>query len=93
MFRRRLTVDLTAIPRPESAPLDRWLPTFPSFGYILSVPPANVPAVISRFTERGIHAGDVGIVSPDHAVRVTLGAETEIIWDFTHQPLLGCTHA
>ena len=32
-----LTIDLAAIPRPDSAPLDRWLQTFPSFGYILSV--------------------------------------------------------
>jgi AIR synthase-related protein len=88
-----LNIDLAAIPRPDSAPLDRWLQTFPSFGYILSVTPENIPAVIARFTERGIHAADIGTVTQDHAVRVTLGTETETIWDFTSQPLLGCTHA
>jgi AIR synthase-related protein len=88
-----LTIDLAAIPRPDSVPLDRWLQTFPSFGYILSVQPANVPAVIARFTARGIPAADIGTVTADHAVRVTLNTETETIWDFTHQPLLGCIHA
>jgi hypothetical protein len=88
-----LSIDLAAIPRPESAPLERWLQTFPSFGYILSVAPANIPDVIARFTERGIHAADVGAITADHAVRVTLAGETETIWDFTRQPLLGCTHA
>jgi uncharacterized protein len=88
-----LTLDLAAIPRPVAAPLDRWLQTFPSFGYILSVAPANVPAVIARFTDRGIAAADVGTVTPDHAVRVTLGNDAATIWDFTHQPLLGCAHA
>jgi AIR synthase-related protein len=88
-----LTIDLAAIPRPESVPLDRWLQTFPSFGYILSVKPENVAATVARFTERGIHAADVGTITRDHAVRVTLGGETETIWDFTHQPLLGCVHA
>jgi uncharacterized protein len=88
-----LTIDLDAIPRPDSAPLDRWMQTFPSFGYILSVNPENIAAVIARFTERGIHAADVGTITPDHAVRVKMGAQTETIWDFTRQPLLGCVHA
>jgi uncharacterized protein len=88
-----LTIDLAAIPRPPSAPLDRWLQTFPSFGYILSVSPQNVAAAIARFTERGIHAADIGSITPDHAVRVTLGDNTETIWDFTRQLLLGCGHA
>jgi AIR synthase-related protein len=88
-----MTIDLAAIPRPESAPLDRWLQTFPSFGYILSVKPDDVPDVIGRFSERGIAAADVAIVTPDHTVRVTMGGDSETIWDFTRQPLLGCSHA
>jgi hypothetical protein len=88
-----LTIDLAAIPRPDSVALDRWLQTFPSFGYILSVKPDNVSAVIALFSERGIHAADIGSITQDHAVRVTQGGETETIWDFTRQPLLGCVHA
>jgi uncharacterized protein len=86
-----LDIDLAAIPRPESAPLDRWLQTFPSFGYILTT--TDAPAVIARFAERGIQAADIGSVTPDHTVRVTLDTDSETIWDFARQPLLGCSHA
>jgi AIR synthase-related protein len=88
-----LTVDLAAIPRPDDAPLERWLQTFPSFGYILSVAPANIPAVISRFNVQGIHAASIGTVTADHTMRVSLDGATETIWDFTRQPLLGCANA
>ena len=80
-------------PRPASAPLDRWLQTFPSFGYILSVAPPDIPAVIARFTERDIRAADIGIVTPDHLVRVTKDDDTETVWDFTRQELMGFGHA
>ena len=88
-----MTIDLAAIPRPEPVPLDRWLQTFPSFGYILSVDPANVPATIARFEDRDIRAADIGAVTPDHAVRVSMDGETQTIWDFSHRPLLGCSRA
>ena len=88
-----LDIQLAAIPRPESAPLDRWLQTFPSFGYILSVAPDDVAAVITRFTERGIRAADVGAITNDHKVSTSFGKETETFWDFSKQPLLGCAHA
>ncbi|HTW69275.1 MAG TPA: sll0787 family AIR synthase-like protein [Acetobacteraceae bacterium] len=86
-----LNIDLAAIPCPEQAPLDRWLQTFPSFGYLLTA--ADAPAVIARFAERDIAAADIGAVTPDRTVRVTLGSDTDTIWDFSRQPLLGCGHA
>ena len=88
-----LHIDLAAIPRPDSAPLDRWLQTFPSFGYILTASPGNAPAVIARFTERGIMPRPSGRSPPTRPSRLSLGSETETIWDFTRQPLLGCAHA
>jgi AIR synthase-related protein len=86
-----LNIDLSAIPRPDAASLDRWLQTFPSFGYILTT--TNAPAVIARFAERGIHAADIGLVTSERTVRVALGAGSETIWDFSRQTLLGCAHA
>ena len=88
-----LNIDLAAIPRAASVPLERWLRTFPSFGFILSVVPANVAGVIARFADRGIVAADIGGVTSDRAVRIGLGGEGETIWDFTRQPLMGCIHA
>ena len=34
-----ITMDVEAIPIPAGAPLERWLLTFPSFGYLLSAKP------------------------------------------------------
>ncbi|WP_428535797.1 sll0787 family AIR synthase-like protein [Rhodopila sp.] len=88
-----LAIDLAAIPRPESVSLERWVRTFPSFGFILSVAPDDAAGVIARFADRGIGAADIGGVTSDRAVRVGLAGEAETIWDFTRQPLMGCIHA
>jgi AIR synthase-related protein len=88
-----MTIDLASIPRPADAPLDRWLQTFPSFGYLLSVPPANVPAVLARFTARDIAAADIGVLTGAPIVQITLGDQAETIWDFAKQSLIGCAHA
>ncbi len=85
-----LAIDLAAIPRPDTVSLDRWLQTFPSFGFLIAVSPTASHDVIRRFTARGIDAADIGVVTADHAIQVTLDGDSETVWDFTHQPLLGC---
>ncbi|MFX8685055.1 AIR synthase-related protein, partial [Acinetobacter baumannii] len=48
-----ITIDITAIPKPADVALDRWLQTFPSYGYLLAVKPTDVAETIARFTSRG----------------------------------------
>ncbi len=88
-----VTIDVTAVPRPEGIALDRWLLTFPSYGYLLAVRPANVSAVVARFHDRGITAAEIGEFSGDRRVGIADGAAIETIWDFTREPLMGCTTA
>jgi AIR synthase-related protein len=88
-----MTIDLGAIPRPSGVALDVWLRSFPSFGYLLSVRAETVGAVIGHFALRGIDAADIGSIVTGSAVNVTLACETETIWDFSRQTLLGCTDA
>lgn len=85
-----IAVDVGAVPKPEGVDLDRWLLSFPSYGYLLSVRPADVPAVTELFAARGIAAADIGAVTADRRVTVTDGVATETILDFTRQSLLGC---
>jgi AIR synthase-related protein len=85
-----LSIDLGAVPCPEDVPLERWLLSFPSFGYILAVPPAHVDEVVARFTARGIAAADVGAVTTGSVVEVTDGHARETVWDFARQSLIGC---
>lgn len=84
------SIDVTRVPKPIDVPLERWLQTFPSFGFLLSVRQANTAAVLSRFQERGIAAAEIGEITADHRVELVDGAERELIWDFAREPLIGC---
>jgi AIR synthase-related protein len=83
-------IDVTRVPKPEGVPLDRWLLTFPSYGYLLAVSPVNVPAVLARFDGRGIAAADIGKVTADRRVVIGDGKASDTIWDLACQPLMGC---
>jgi AIR synthase-related protein len=84
-----IDIDLGAIPKPDGIALERWLLTFPSFGYLLSVKPHDVAEVTARFVARGIAAADIGTVT--HGCRLTIGdgIASETIWDFAQKPLIG----
>jgi AIR synthase-related protein len=83
-------IEITRVPRPDGAPLERWLQTFPSYGFIVAVPHNNVAAVLARFHNRGIAAADIGECTTDPRVVITDGANTETIWDFEREPFMGC---
>lgn len=83
-----ITIDVAAVPLPEGVALERWLLTFPSFGYLLSVPPSNVAAVLALFAARDIAANAIGTVSAGNAVSITDGARVEVIRDLAAEPLI-----
>jgi uncharacterized protein len=82
-------IDVGAVPKPDSAPIDRWLMTFPSFGYLLAVAPDYVGAVSRLFRERDIAAADIGGVLEGDEVAIADGDRVEVIWDFARKPLIG----
>ena len=84
------TINVAAVPRPDGVPLERWLQTFPSYGYIISVAPANVAAVIARFAARGIAAAEIGEIAAGQHVAIIDGQASKTIWDFAREPLIGC---
>lgn len=86
-------LDLDAVPVPAGVPLERWLQTFPSFGYLLAVTPAEAEAVIARFAARGIVAADVGAFEAGGRVEVAAGGRRRTVWDFGLEPLIGCGSA
>ncbi len=80
-----------AAPAPEhSQALAKWLSAFPSYGFLLAVPPHHVPRVCSRFTDRGIAVGRIG--SCDASKRVALtdcSGAAEVFWDLDREPFIG----
>jgi AIR synthase-related protein len=85
-----IALDVEAIPIPAGAPLERWLLTFPSFGYLLSAKPEVVDEILSRFQRRGIAAATIGEVSSGTSVDIRAGSGRATVWDFATQPLIGC---
>jgi len=91
------TLDLDAIARPPDVPLARWLLSFPSYGFLLSVPPAHTPRVLAAFGEREISAAIVGRVNDGHRLSLTTrratggatAADAATIWDLSESPLTG----
>src|SRR3984957_7113779 len=77
-----LGIDVGSVPKPGGVPLEPWLLTFPSYGYLLSVAPPNVAAVVETFTARGIAASAIGEVTSERRVSITDGGARETIWDF-----------
>jgi len=85
-----IRVDLATVPRPSAAPLERWLQTFPSYGFLVAAQPSNAPEVLARFRDRGIVVADIGEFTADHRVVVSDGHDAQTIWDFAHESLIGC---
>ncbi|MGY3616683.1 sll0787 family AIR synthase-like protein [Bradyrhizobium sp. USDA 10063] len=85
-----LALDLDTIPIPDGVTLERWLQTFPSFGYLLSVKPEHVDETLARFRRRGIAAASVGDVMAGTTVDIRAGSDRATVWDFAQRALIGC---
>ncbi|WSH65734.1 sll0787 family AIR synthase-like protein [Rhizobium ruizarguesonis] len=83
-----IDIDVTAIPLPAGVSLDRWLVTFPSFGYLLSVAPEHVADVVTRFTARGISAAVIGAVVAGAEVALVDGERRAVVRNHAEIPLL-----
>lgn len=83
-------IDVDAIPRPAvvadgTVPLLRWLQAFPSYGYLLSVRPAQAAAVRAKFSARGIAAATVGRVTAAPEVLLQQGGQTAQLWNVAEE--------
>lgn len=62
-------IDIDAIPRPAGVPLERWLASFPSYGFVLSVADDRLDEVLARFSARGIAAAAICRADASSAVK------------------------
>ena len=68
---------LDQIPRPEQIDLTRWLISFPSFGFLLSVDPSQIGDVTALFDDRGIATAQVGTIIESGAFVLVYGTARE----------------
>ncbi|KIQ04194.1 hypothetical protein RU07_06055 [Agrobacterium tumefaciens] len=81
-------IDLDAISLPEGAELGRWLRTFPSFGFLLSVDPAHAERVCATFAARDICAEVIGQATASEHVNFKRGDSIAPFWDYGAAPYL-----
>ncbi len=76
-------LNVEAIPRPDGAPVERWLMVFPSFGFLLAT--RRPDTVVEVFSRRGIAAAACGSFDDTKVLRLNeLPA-----WDLNETPLTG----
>lgn len=82
-------VDLDQVPCPAELPLDRWLISFPSYGFLLSIRSEHVAAVQAVFQDKGLVCAEVGRVQAGSKLWLQSGTERLEFWDLTERPLTG----
>ncbi len=82
-------LDLDRLPRPEHVETDRWLLTFPSYGFVLTAPPDRAGGVLALFRERGIACERVGTIDRSLQLRLAAGGREAVLWDLARHPFTG----
>lgn len=80
-------VDLSAVPTPDGVDLGAWLTCFPSFGFLLCVPPGREAEAMAAFRERDLAAAVVGRLDDGGQVRLRLGAAVATAFDLRTSPV------
>jgi uncharacterized protein len=68
---------LDRMPSPKGSDLARWLVSFPSFGFLLSVDPSHVAKVIAAFSDRQITCHRAGEITASGTFVLVYGAARE----------------
>ena len=86
-------LDLDRLPRPQDTSLERWLLTFPSFGFLLAAPHTHVDAACAAFTRRGLACAPCGTFDDTRVLRLAAGGSEAPVWDLAGTPLTGLGRA
>lgn len=81
----QLAVD--RLPRPADVALERWLVTFPSFGFIMAAPPERVSEVIAAFADHAIECARCGEFLSGRSLYLSDGGARREVWDLAREPL------
>ena len=82
-------LDVERIPRPAGVALERWLTTFPSFGFLLAAPPQQAAAACAAFERRGLACAACGRFDAGRVLALAAGGEEVAVWDLATSPLTG----
>jgi len=86
-------LDLDCVPYPsethqEKIGWQKWLTSFPSFGFLLSIAPQNVDAVIELFAPHDLTCQTIGTMIAGTDVFIQQESQKELFWNLA-EPLTG----
>ena len=84
-----IDLDLDAIVPPPGVALERWLKTFPSYGFLLSVAQDALGPLLALFQARGLHAAAIGAVRQGAEVALVAHGRRAVLRDHSADRLLG----
>lgn len=87
-----VTVDVDAVPAPAGVPLTRWFNCFPSFGFLLCVPPGREPECLAAFAARRLAAEVVGSLDDSGELVLRRGAERAPVLRLSEFRVTGLPH-
>jgi uncharacterized protein len=76
------SIDLSRVPSPPGHDRLRWLSTFPSFGFVMSVREEHTAQVEQMFVERELACAVIGMVDASRKVVLHEGGESAELWNF-----------
>jgi selenophosphate synthetase-related protein len=82
-------LEVDRLPRPDGVSVERWLRTFPSFGFLLATPPEHADAACAVFEGRGLACAVCGHFDDSRALQLESGRRRATVWDFGIAPLTG----
>ena len=80
------TLDVDRLPRPAGVSAERWLRTFPSFGFLLAAAPERAEAACDAFRRRGLACEPCGTFDAGRALTLASGSSTATVWDLAREP-------
>jgi uncharacterized protein len=81
------TLDLDRLPRPAGVALERWLITFPSFGFLLVAPPGAARDAAEPFLARGLACAPCGRLDDSGVLRLAAAGDSTALWDLNVESL------
>jgi selenophosphate synthetase-related protein len=81
------TLELDRIPRPDGVSIERWLGTFPSFGFLLIAPPGAAADAAQPFLRRGLACAACGALDDSRVLRLAAAGDSTVLWDLNVEPL------
>lgn len=70
-------LDLEDLPCPMDVEMERWLVTFPSFGYLLAIAPEDLESTLSHFTATRITCREIGHFKTAPGITITADGDAE----------------